>query len=92
MTSKTEVSSLGGDGSLSDALGLNYIQISNFSITGSGTSIKDVIFRDQTSFKLILDARFGFSIENNIRFSREFRFLPKIYKILQRDKTICPKI
>ena len=92
MTSKTEVSLLGGDGSLSDALGLNYIQISNFSITGSGASIKDVILRHQTSFKLIFDARFGFSIENYIRFSLEFRFLPKIYKILQRDKTICLKI
>ena len=64
-----EVSSLGGDGSLSDVLGLNYIQISNFSITGSGASIKDVILRHQTSFKLILDARFGFPIENYIRFS-----------------------
>ena len=79
MTSKTEVSLLGEDGSLSDALGLNYIQISNFSITGSGASIKDVILRHQTSFKLIFDARFGFYVENYYIDYGEFRFLPKKY-------------
>ena len=54
--------------------------------------IKDVVLRHLASFKLIFDARFGFYVENYVRFTREFRFLPKKYKILQRDKRICPKI
>ena len=43
-------------------LGLNYIQISNFTITGSGVPIKGVILHHLASVKLIFGARFGFCV------------------------------
>ena len=52
------------------ALGLYCFQNSNFTKTGSGVPIIDVILRHLALVKLIFDARFGFYVENYVIFSR----------------------